>query len=70
MLPIGKFIQRFRDPLQAELVLMQHFAAKKKALCGWDRRYAHMQFVLKWAPVFRRHVIPSAPGAQKNPLAA
>lgn len=70
MLGISKFIQGFSDPLQAELVLMQHFAAKKKALCGWDRRYAHMQFVLKWGPVFRRHS-PSVPSAvRQNPLAA
>lgn len=70
MLGIGKFIQRFRDPLQAELVLMQHFATKKKALYSWDRRYAHMQFVLKWAPVFRRHTLPSHPPVRNDPLAA
>ncbi len=70
MLGIGTFIRRFPDPLQAELILMQHFAVRKKALLGWDRRYAHMQFVLKWAPVFRRHSPGVKPPLQKNPLAA
>jgi hypothetical protein len=54
------------------MVLMHHYAAKQKALYQWDRRYAHLQFVIKWAPVFRRHSAPSAaaPGANKDTLAA
>ena len=55
MTGIGTFIRRFNDPLQAERVLMQHFAQKAQSRFGWDRRYAHMQFVLHWAPLFRRH---------------
>lgn len=59
MLGIGTFIRRFSDPLQAERVLMDHFAQQAKARYGWDRRYAHMQFVMRWAPLFRRHTSDS-----------
>jgi hypothetical protein len=69
MLGIGKFIRRYPDPLEAELVLMHHYAVKQKALHSWDRRYAHMQFVLRWAPVFRRHALP-APNGRRDSLAA
>ena len=56
MLGVGVYIRRFPDALQAEVALMNHHATKMKAVAQWDRRYAHMQFVLKWGPVFRRHV--------------
>ena len=74
MIGIGTFIRRFESPVQAELLLMQHYAAKRKRLADWDRRYAHMQFVLKWAPVFRRHatsIMPTlTPQRPNGPLAA
>jgi hypothetical protein len=71
MLGVGKFIHRFDTPLQAEMVLMHHYAAKQKALHQWDRRYAHLQFVMKWAPLFRRHIVATEHVSdQENTLAA
>src|SRR5687768_2567047 len=34
MTGIGSFIRRFKNPLQAELVLMNHFAAKQRTFRG------------------------------------
>jgi len=56
MLGIGTFMKRIGNPLQAERVLMSHFANKRKMRCGWDRQYAQMVFGLKWDPVFHRHL--------------
>jgi hypothetical protein len=71
MLGVGHFIRRFETPLQAEMVLMHHYAAKQKALHQWDRRYAHLQFVMKWAPLFRRHIAPiDAHAGSQGTLAA
>jgi hypothetical protein len=56
MLGIGTFMKRIGNPLEAERVLMRHFADKRKVRCGWDRQYAQMVFGLKWDPVFHRHL--------------
>jgi hypothetical protein len=56
MLSIKSLVRIVGDPIRAEVVLLQHYAAKKQARDRWDRRYAAMQFVMRWAPVFRRHV--------------
>jgi hypothetical protein len=71
MLGVRTFIKRFESPLQAEMALMHHYAAKQKALHGWERRYSHLQFVVKWAPVFRKHSLWFPPAQQSpGPLAA
>lgn len=57
MLGIGTFIRRYKDPLQAQRDLMEHYAARRKNIDQWDRRYAHMRFVVRWAPLFRRHIL-------------
>jgi hypothetical protein len=55
MLSIRKLVEQVGSPLQAEVVLLQHYTAKQQARLHWDRRYAAMEFVLRWALVFRRH---------------
>ena len=70
MLGVGTFIRRFESMLQAEMTLMQHYAAKQRALHAWDRRYAHLQFVIKWAPRFRLHHSPASSEKNENHLAA
>ncbi len=57
MLGIGTFIRRYQDPLHAQRELMEHYAARQKERHAVDRRYAHMRFVLRWAPAFRRHIL-------------
>ncbi|HVO32794.1 MAG TPA: hypothetical protein VMU17_02695 [Elusimicrobiota bacterium] len=69
MLGLGTYIRKFRTPVQAELALMKHYAQRQRERRGWERRYAHMQFVLRWAPVFRRHV-PAAERRLMPPQAA
>jgi hypothetical protein len=66
MLGVGRFIRRYENPLQAEIVLMHHYAAKQQALFAWDRRYAHMRFVTKWGPPFRRHIAALRKGSSKD----
>lgn len=56
MLSIKKLVSQVGDPIRAEVVLLQHYAAKQQARYHWDRRYATMDFVLRWAPLFRRHI--------------
>lgn len=56
MLSIRSLVKRVGNPIQAEAVLLQHYSAKQQVRYRWDRRYAAMEFVLRWAPVFRRHV--------------
>ena len=69
MLGVKRFVQSFATPLEAEMALMNHYAAKQKALYAWERRYAHLQFVTKWAPLLRRHRA-AATAAQSPDLAA
>ena len=54
---IGTFIRRYQDPLQAQRDLMEHYATRQKERHDLDRRYAHMRFVVRWAPAFRRHLL-------------
>lgn len=75
MLGIGNFIRRYSDPLQAQRDLMEHYAYRRKNLAQWDRRYSHMRFVLRWAPLFRRHILAvqrqkSTPPKKDDQLAA
>jgi hypothetical protein len=57
MWSVRKLVKEVGHPIQAEALLLQHYAAKKKARLNWDRRYAAMDFVLRWAPLFRRHLM-------------
>ena len=55
MLSVRNLVQRIGDPLKAEIVLLKHYTHKQQARHQWDKRYAAMEFVLRWAPLFRRH---------------
>jgi hypothetical protein len=57
MWSVQKLVRAIGHPIQAEAVLLQHYAAKKQVRFHWDRRYAAMEFVLRWAPLFRRHLM-------------
>ncbi len=57
MLSIRSLIDLVGNPLRAQTVLLQHYVAKQQSRHHWDRRYAAMTFVLRWAPVFRRHAL-------------
>ena len=56
MWSVNKLVKRIGHPIRAEVVLLQHYTAKQQARHNWDRRYAAMQFVARWAPRFRRHL--------------
>ncbi len=56
MLGIDAFIRRAGNLFKAEALLMQHFAERRRVRFGWDRRYAEMEFGLRWDPVLHRHL--------------
>jgi hypothetical protein len=56
MLSVRRLVEMVGNPIRAEVVLLEHYAAKQRVRRQWDRRYAAMDFVLRWAPLFRRHL--------------
>jgi len=56
MWSVRKLVVAIGHPIQAEALLLKHYAAKQQARQHWDRRYAAMDFVMRWAPLFRRHL--------------
>lgn len=58
MLGIRHFVKKIGNPLRAEIVLLQHFTDRRRVRFGWDRRYAEMEFGLRWDPIFYRHLAP------------
>ena len=56
MWSVKKLVVAVGDPIRAEAVLLQHYAAKQQLRRQWDRRYAAMDFVMRFAPAFRRHL--------------
>lgn len=56
MWSVGKLVKRIGHPIRAEVILLQHYTAKQQARYNLDRRYAAMEFVMRWAPLFRRHL--------------
>ena len=56
MWTVQRLVKTVGHPIRAEVLLMQHYTAKQQARYSWDRRYAAMEFVMRWAPLFRRHL--------------
>ncbi len=63
MWSVKKLVTAVGDPIKAEAVLLQHYAAKQQIRRRWDRRYAAMDFVMRYAPAFRRHLNEEAKAA-------
>jgi len=55
MWTVKRLVTTVGHPIQAEVLLLQHYAAKQQTRYHWDRRHAAMEFVVRWAPLFRRH---------------
>jgi hypothetical protein len=60
MLGVGTLVSRVGSAQAAERILRDHFVSKRGRSLH-DNRYASMEFLLKWSPLFRRHAGPASP---------
>ena len=56
MFTVRQLIEAVGNPIRAESVLMGHYTHKKALISRWDKRYAQMNFISRWAGIYRRHV--------------
>ena len=59
MWTVKRLVTTIGHPMRAEFLLIQHYTAKQQARYHWDRHHAAMDFVIRWAPLFRRHLTTS-----------
>lgn len=56
MYSVRNLVEALGDPILAEVELMKHFTSKRMLFHNWSRSYAEMEFIRRWAPLFRRHL--------------